>query len=63
MAGSNAFGQLGIEEVVNTLKPTILPVIMNVCENIDRIAQSLNHLEIISVTCGADFTYALTCNN
>lgn len=28
MSGSNSFGQLGIEEVVNTLKPTILPVIL-----------------------------------
>lgn len=29
MSGSNSFGQLGIEEVVNTLKPTILPVSSN----------------------------------
>jgi len=28
VSGANSFGQLGIEDIVNTLKPTLIPVIL-----------------------------------
>lgn len=46
MSGSNNFGQLGIEDFVKCTKPTLIP--------------SLNTIDIVQVSCGADFTFALS---
>jgi mitogen-activated protein kinase kinase kinase 9 len=46
VSGANNFGQLGIEDLPGTNKPTLVP--------------SLSYHEIVHVACGSDHTFALT---
>lgn len=63
MSGANTFGQLGIEDIVNTLKPTIVPVYQIISLYFTySLLKALSQIEIISVACGADFTFAMSCN-